>query len=108
MPLIYVTGSTAAGKSTLRRELARRGYAAFEAEDAPFSMWVDRKTGEPATYPKTAAHRTQTWLQDHVLLMSRDRVERLAAEARDKPVLLCGIPGNGHEMIELFERSPVS
>ena len=67
-------------------------------------MLVNRKTGEPATYPKTAAYRTQVWLQDHVLLMSRERVEQLAAEVRDKPAFLCGIPGNGHEMFDLFEK----
>jgi dephospho-CoA kinase len=104
MPLVYITGPTAAGKSALRDELARRGYTAYDTDDAAISTLVNRESGEAATYPANAGDRTKKWLDEHALRMTRERVELLRAEATDKLVFLCGIPGNAHEMTDKFDR----
>lgn len=36
--------------------------------------------------------------------MSRERVEQLAAQAKDKPVFLCGSPSNADDMLDLYDK----
>jgi hypothetical protein len=93
VPLIYITGPTAAGKSTVRNELLRRGYEAHDVDGDGIAKWFNRASGEPAEYGEGG----------DVFLMSRQRVEGIREQARGKPVFLCGIPGNALDMADLFD-----
>jgi hypothetical protein len=93
VPLIYITGPTAAGKSTVRNELMRRGYEAHDVDEDGIATWFNRESGEPAEYGEGG----------DMSLMSRERVEGLREQARGKPVFLCGIPGNALDMADLFD-----
>ncbi len=48
MAKYLVTGRGGSGKSTICRELQRRGYPAFDADQVPgLCRWENRQTGEP-------------------------------------------------------------
>lgn len=51
MPLVWVTGNSGAGKSSVCALLRRLGYAAFDTDDDGYSGWVDRSTGDPIVDP---------------------------------------------------------
>jgi dephospho-CoA kinase len=102
--LVFITGPTAAGKSTVRSELARRGFEAHDADEDGISSFFSRVSGERVEYPEDANDRTHEWLAMHEFLMSRQRVEELRAQASGKRVFLCGIPVNALGMADLFDK----
>src|SRR5262245_22036080 len=93
MPLIYITGPSGAGKSTVQQELTRRGYEAHDTDEDGLSAWYDNQTLQPVTRPE-AHDRPADWYQTHTYRLSADRLARLVARARQKPIFLCGIPAN--------------
>lgn len=59
-----ITGIAGTGKSTLKNEFQNRGHTSYDLDDG-FTRWIDRSTGEVATYgassPMTLKH---DWLVD--------------------------------------------
>jgi uridine kinase len=105
MPLIYVTGPSAAGKSTVRNELVRRAYEAYDTDEDGLTSWYDSQNGQPVAYPHDA-ERPQDWIASgrYFLELSRQRVEGLAERAELQVVFLCGIARNDLELAHLFSR----
>jgi len=52
MAKFLITGDPGSGKSTLARELARRGYAAFDTDDLPDVTRLEDTAGRPADWPE--------------------------------------------------------
>lgn len=48
--LVWITGNSGAGKSTVCEVLRGRGYVSLDADDG-FSRWVNRATGEVVNDP---------------------------------------------------------
>jgi dephospho-CoA kinase len=44
MALIYITGASGAGKSTVRTELQRRGYPAYDSDEDRLARWFSTAT----------------------------------------------------------------
>ena len=103
MPLVYITGPTAAGKSALREALTQRGYEAHDTDEDGIAAWFNRETGEAAEYPENVSDRTHTWLAQHEFLMERSRITELRSHTKERFVFLCGIPGNALGMADLFD-----
>lgn len=104
MPLIYLTGNSGAGKSTIRKELSRRGYEAHDTDENDVSSWQNKLTGKTVERPEFEADRTKEWYDKHDWNMSREKVENLQDVAKDKIVFLCGSTSNADEMIDLFDK----
>lgn len=51
MSLVWVTGSSGVGKSTVSALLKSRGELAVDADFEGFCHWVDRKSGRVVTNP---------------------------------------------------------
>ena len=101
MPLIFITGVSTAGKSTVAKELVNRGYEAYDAERHGMTAWYDNKTGKQAAGFNAIPQRTKDWYDQHEWRLSIDRVKELAAKARDKPIFLCGNFSNNKEITAL-------
>jgi AAA domain len=100
--LVWVTGNSGTGKSTVRVELARRGYSSFDTDEDGITAWRDRITGKKVEDPGDGNH-PDDWLARHAWMIDRSRVEELALRARDELVFLCGSVENEDEVWDLFE-----
>lgn len=103
MPLIYVTGSSRAGKSTIRKELQKLGHEAHDTDEDGFSGWVNRQTKVAVKFPPDSI-RPRGWLQEHNYILSAEKVTELVGKAKDKKIFLCGIPANDKDFFEVFDK----
>lgn len=104
MPFIFVTGISGVGKSSVERELKRRGYEAYDSDEGGLTSWLDKETGKPGTFPSKLEDRTHTWLAKHTWELSRKKTEEMAEKAKDKLIFLCGSPSNNLEVWDLFDK----
>jgi dephospho-CoA kinase len=104
MPLIFVTGNSGTGKSTVCAELKARGYEACDSDFGGLSAWHDKKTGLPLEKNPPHAEKTPEFRSRHEYKVIRARIEELALRAKDKPVFLCGVFANENEVWDLFDK----
>ncbi len=102
MSLIYITGNSGAGKSSVRKELQQRGYEAHDTDEGGITSWRHKVTDVAVNRPNDTKDRTKEWYEEHDWKMSRQKVEELATKAKDKTVYLCGSTSNAGEMLDLF------
>jgi hypothetical protein len=101
VPLIWVTGNSGVGKSTVQRALTSRGELAIEADWEGYSQWVHRTSGQvvnDSPYPVPPG-----WLERFAWRISRSRVEELSARANPQTTFLCGSAENDAEVRDLFD-----
>jgi dephospho-CoA kinase len=106
MPLIWITGISGSGKSAVRRELRSRGYEAFGTDEDGFAQWVDRMSG--AITPRASANandRSADFHSYHDWRIDVERVRRLASEADERLVFLCGAVQNEVDVWEFFNKA---
>lgn len=104
MSLYFVTGVSGSGKSELTLGLRKRGYTAYDTDDDALARWQHNTTG--FIHPKSSVkshQRTEEFLAQHQWNVPREFVEQLSLEARDKPVLICGVANNISQLRDLFE-----
>ncbi len=105
MSLIFITGVSGTGKSTVCQGLKSRGYEAYDVDDDGLGRWQNKESGY--IHPKSSikAHqRTQSFLDNHLWVVPRQKVEDLAKLAMNKKVFLCGVFSNENEMFDLFSK----
>ncbi|MFJ3671561.1 AAA family ATPase [Streptomyces sp. NPDC090106] len=100
MALVWVTGNSGTGKSTLCAALRARGYVALDADEG-FSRWVDRATGEVAVDPPDPV--PEGWLDRYGWAIVRERVETLVETSRSQIAFLCGSVENEADVRDLFD-----
>lgn len=100
MSLIFITGISTSGKSTIAKELVKRGHEAYDTEHSGMSAWYNKETGERAAEFGEMPERTKEWLDKHEWLISTERVAELSkkAQAGNKPIFLCGGSANEPEI----------
>jgi shikimate kinase len=103
MALIFVTGTSGAGKSTVREELTRRGARAYDTDEDEIAQWTNKVTRE-VTPLIADAHRTPEFLAQNDWRADPQRVRQLAEEGGERTVFLCGSIGNEDEVWYLFEK----
>lgn len=104
MPLILITGISTSGKSSIAKELAERGYEAYDTEHNGISAWYNKDTDARAAEFGQALERTKDWMDRHEWRMSMDWVKQKATEAVNKPIFLCGGGSNEPEVRELCDK----
>ena len=101
MSLVWVTGNSGTGKSTVCGMLRARGYVALDADEDGFCCWTNRDTGEVVVEP--AYPVPEGWLDRHGWVINRERVETLAEESRCRVAFLCGSVENEVDVCDLFD-----
>lgn len=101
MPVVWVTGSSGAGKSTVCALLKARGEPAFDADWDGYNHWVDRTGGQTVTDPPDPV--PAGWLDRFAWRISRAEVAALAAGMRGQTAFLCGLAENEAEVRDLFD-----
>lgn len=101
MPLVWVTGNSGVGKSTVCELLKSLGELAFDADWEGYSHWADRASGQVVAdppYPVPAG-----WLERFAWRISRAEVQALAARVHDTTAFLCGSAENEVDVRDLFD-----
>lgn len=101
MALVWVTGNSGTGKSTICKLLKDQGRLAFDADWDGYNGWVDRTSGaivKDPPYPVPAG-----WLDRFAWRISRTEVEGLAAKMQHKMAFLCGSAENEEAVLDLFD-----
>ncbi|MFD5827180.1 AAA family ATPase [Lentzea sp. NPDC060358] len=101
MSLVWVTGTSGAGKSSLCGVLRERGELAVDADWEGYNRWVDRVSGQVVVDPPDPV--PPGWLDRYGWRIDRAQVERLAARTREADGYLCGCVENEEEVWDLFD-----
>jgi hypothetical protein len=99
--LVWVTGNSGAGKSTVCGVLRGRGHLALDADQDGFSRWVDRATGEVVMDPPDPV--PEGWLDRYGWVIVREQVEVLFEGSRSRLAFLCGSVENEADVRDLFD-----
>lgn len=94
MALYYITGISGAGKSTTYNELKCRGYQVFGTDEDELAYYYHNQTGQRAKPDIKSSDKTLEWRSEYSWKLPKEEVERLARQAVDHPVFLCGVTSN--------------
>lgn len=95
-----ITGVAGTGKSTVAKELRRRGYAAYDTEEG-FSYYVDRQTGERCAYP---ASPSPEWYERHERVFDEKILENLFKKHANEKLFICTITANQKKYYPEFNK----
>ena len=101
VPLVWVTGTSGVGKSTVCALLKSRGQLAVDADWEGYNHWADRTSGQVVVNPPYPA--PAGWLDCFAWRISRAEVEALAARTHDRTAFLCGTVENEVDVWDLFD-----
>lgn len=104
MALIYITGISGTGKTAVAAALKAHGHEAYDADGEGFNSWYDRKTNKKVKVPEGVNPHTREWQEKNIWNMSREKMEELAAKAKNKTIFFCGVTANEREMWDLFSK----
>lgn len=103
MSLIFITGMSGTGKSTVKEELTHRGYLAYDTDENELTIWTDKHSGQPASSSSAIQQGTPEWYETYLWTLQTEKVRVVANQVTDRPVFMCGIPGNWREAIPMFD-----
>jgi dephospho-CoA kinase len=102
--LIYISGVSATGKSTLLNALSLRGFKTYDTDNCGLASWYSKRTGKLTQRPAKAADRTDEWYANHSWRLSKERVEAVAKEATNSTVFMCGSTLSDIEVWDMFAK----
>jgi shikimate kinase len=98
MALVLITGISTSGKSTVAKELSKRGLEAYDTEHNGISAWFNKDTGSRDAEFGKVPERTIAWFDSHEWRISMEWVHDINARAKDHTVFLCGGGANEAEV----------
>ena len=104
MSLVYITGISGAGKSTVRGELQKRGYKAYDTDEGGFRSWYNLRTKQMVDAQIGYNDASKDWLASHHLYIKRDAVKKIIPKNPTKLVFLCGTVPNDKDVWDLFNK----
>lgn len=104
MPLIYITGTSGSGKSTVLEELKKQGFETHGVDEEGFADWIDRETGETIPFPHDDVDvDLHDWYQKHRWVLSQGRIGELKKQSdKAKEYIFLGGVAEGENKVERF------
>lgn len=103
MSLIYITGIEGSGKTTVCKELKRRGYEAYDIDEDKIAAIYNTKTDQFDLYPRDPSERTLEWRSNHQWRIKDECIKEIAREAYHKDIYLCGTAQNEEAYVGQFK-----
>lgn len=103
MSLIYVTGVAGTGKTTVRNEILRRGYKAYDADEDRISACVD-ESGAAAPMPDNPQDLLSHCPDGYQYQFVPSRIEGLIDKSKNKTIFLCGAAANDNDYLDSFSK----
>jgi hypothetical protein len=105
VPLVYITGISASGKSSVLRELRSRGYEALGVDEDLYGEWIDRESGNAEEFPESGVDDIHEWFRHHLWALSEEKIAHLHARSRREgsTVFLCGVAAGDREVWKFFD-----
>jgi gluconate kinase len=100
--LVWVTGLSGTGKSSVAERLRELGHCSVDADDDGVSNWRSRATGEIVTSPPLE-ERPRDWLERFGWNIDMHRVEALRHRADGRPVFLFGAVENEADVLAVAD-----
>jgi ribose 1,5-bisphosphokinase PhnN len=97
--LVYVTGVPGAGKSSVRRELIRRGRAALGTDEDGLAAFYRADGSE---VPSHEVIDSAEWRLDHIWRLMVARLDELVERQDVDPIYVCGSVANEGEVWDRF------
>jgi adenylate kinase family enzyme len=104
MPLIYITGLAGSGKTTVCKELVRRGFEAHDADSEGFNKWQNKESGEIVEVYDKDKGNLEDWYKKYSWSTIRSKVEELANKATNKLIFICGVSANEETVWDLYTK----
>ena len=95
-----ITGVAGTGKSSVARQLQKRGYAAYDTE-VGFSYHINKKTGERAVYP---THPSLQWYESHERIFNERVLNNLFKKHAHEPLFICSLTANQKKYYPSFDK----
>ena len=90
MPFIYITGVAGSGKSTVQKELKKRGIESYDEDDPGVGAAHNKITNQPVKVP-SADKRTPEWFERHEWRVFPQVLDKLRRLGNKQMVILFGI-----------------
>jgi adenylate kinase family enzyme len=100
MSAVQITGISAAGKSTIAAELARRGLASIDADEDPLLARMVDSSG--AVVEEEPAAPDLAWLGRHSWAWNPARLDQVIRAAAPATLYVCGGAANELELADRF------
>ncbi len=101
MKKFYITGVAGTGKSTVSKELNRRGVASFDIDVVPgLCHWVNKQTKEHAEYPTQVE---KVWIENHEWICDKEKLRQYMDTFKDT-VVVVGVCFNQKEYLDIFDK----
>jgi broad-specificity NMP kinase len=99
--LVWLTGNSGVGKSTVCELLSDRGELAVDADWEGYNHWFDRTTGQVVVDPPDPV--PAGWLDRFGWRIDPAEVRALAERTPDRTAFLCGCVENEVDVWDLFD-----
>lgn len=101
MKRYYITGVSGVGKSTIAKEIAKRGYASFDIDDVEgLCHWMNKATKENVG---NRAGIGRDFVEEHKWVVDIEKMKELL-KSYDQDVVVSGVCANQDEYLHLFDK----
>jgi adenylate kinase family enzyme len=101
MKKIYITGVSGTGKTTIARELTKRGYYAISIDEVEgLCSWVSQESGKKH---EGEAELNPDFVDRHDWICDTELLKQLIGKANDS-VFVLGMAGNQDDFLMLFDK----
>lgn len=101
MKLYLITGMSGSGKSSLVREMGRRGYGAIDIDDNGLCHWEHVDTGQHAEY---SSGMNLDWLLQHKWVLDIKKFNTALSLLSQEDIFVCGMAHNIRDFLDRFEK----
>ncbi|HEY4963931.1 MAG TPA: AAA family ATPase [Candidatus Saccharimonadales bacterium] len=107
MSLVYITGISGSGKSSVMKELEKHGFEAHGVDEEGFADWIDRDTGMAVPFPHYDINvNVHDWYRKHRWVLSEKRIGELKeyADKANRVVFLAGTADGEDKVWHFFNK----